>query len=205
MKGPAAPLVGSGDPASRTTDWVVESTTSILRREPWIEVFEEHIRLPDGRLVDDFYTVRLPDFVIVAPLTDKGELVMVRHYRHGPRRMTHSLPSGFIEGGESPADAAKRELLEETGYAAETWSNLGRYVVDGNRRCGMEHVFVATGVKRVAEPTQHDLAEATVELVSAQEAVEKLWRGDISELPSAAGLALALLKEYEATKSTPGA
>jgi ADP-ribose pyrophosphatase len=204
MKGPAAPPVGSGEPASRT-DWVVESSTSILRREPWIEVFEEHIRLPDGRRVDDFYTVRLPDFVTVAPLTDDGHLVMVRHYRHGPRRVTYSLPSGFIESDESPADAATRELMEETGYAAETWSSLGRYVVDGNRRCGIEHVFVATGARRVADPASHDLAETAVELMTTEDAIEKLWRGDISELPSAAGLALALLKQHKTAKSTHGA
>ena len=204
MKGPTAPVIGSGDPASRS-DWVVESTTSILRREPWIEVFEEHIRLPDGRLVDDFYSIRLPDFVVVAPVTEDGRLVLVRHYRHGPRRVTHSLPSGFIEGAESPGEAAKRELLEETGYAAGEWSALGSYVVDGNRRCGLEHVFLATGVRRVSEPFSADLAESTVELIKLEEATETLRRGDISELASAAGLSLALLKISESTKSTPGA
>jgi len=191
MKGPTAPVIGSGDPASRS-DWVVESTTSILRREPW-------------SLVDDFYSIRLPDFVVVAPVTEDGRLVLVRHYRHGPRRVTHSLPSGFIEGAESPGEAAKRELLEETGYAAGEWSALGSYVVDGNRRCGLEHVFLATGVRRVSEPSSADLAESTVELIKLEEATETLRRGDISELASAAGLSLALLKISESTKSTPGA
>jgi ADP-ribose pyrophosphatase len=204
MKGPAAPLVGSGDPASES-DWVVESTTSLLRREPWIEVFEEHIRLPDGRLVDDFYTIRLRNFVVVAALTEQGELVVVRHYRHGPRRMTYSLPSGFIEGDETPADAARRELREETGFVADGWAELGSYVVDGNRRCGVEHVFLATGAKRAGEPTYHDLAELTVSLKSVEEAVEMVWSGDISELASASGLALALLRQRDKTKSTSGA
>jgi len=201
MKGPAAPLVGSGEPAR--TQWVVESTTSILRREPWIEVFEEHIRLPDGRLVDDFYTIRLRNFVAVAPFTEDGRLVLVRHYRHGPGRMTRSLPSGFIEGDETPADAARRELLEETGFASDAWTDLGAYVVDGNRRCGIEHVFLATGAKRVSEPASHDLAESTVELMSTQEAIGMLRSGDISELASAAGLALALMQQT--TNSFPGA
>jgi ADP-ribose pyrophosphatase len=179
---------------------VVESTTSILRREPWIEVFEEHIRLPDGRLVDDFYTIKLRDFVVVAPYTLDGRLVLVRHYRHGPGRMTHSLPSGFIEGDETPAEAARRELLEETGYESDAWSELGSWVVDGNRRCGVEHVFLATGARRITEPSSHDLAESTVELMTTDEAVDRMWRGDVSELASAAGLALALLR-----KSTSGA
>ncbi len=188
----------------KSSDWVVESSTSILRREPWLEVFEEHIRLPDGRLVDDFYTIQLRNFVVVAPLTENGELILIRHYRHGPGRMTRSLPSGFIEEDESPAEAARRELLEETGFAADGWSALGSYVVDGNRRCGLEHVFLATGARRVGEPASHDLAESTVELISSEEAVECLWRGDISELASASGLALALLRQRAQTNTKTG-
>ncbi|HSS59912.1 MAG TPA: NUDIX hydrolase [Candidatus Limnocylindrales bacterium] len=204
MKRPAPPVVGSGDPAEGT-EWVVESSTSILKREPWLEVFEEHLRLPDGRLVDDFYTIRLRDFVVVAPLTEDGRVIMVRHYRHGPRRITRSLPSGFVEGDETPAEAAKRELLEETGFAAEAWSYLGSYVVDGNRRCGTEHVFLATGARRVAEPTSDDLAEATVQLLTVDEASEALSNGEISELATAAGLAIAFLKRDQTDKSTTGA
>ena len=203
MKRPTAPLVGSGDPANGS-DWVVESSTSILRREPWLEVFEEHIRLPGGRMVNDFYTIRLRDFVVVAPLTEDGHVIMVRHYRHGPRRITRSLPSGFIEGDESPSEAAKRELLEETGYVAKSWSDLGSFVVDGNRRCGTEHVFLATGATRVAEPTSDDLAEATVQLLTPEEASGALWNGDISELATAAGLALAFMNRGKAPSPPRG-
>jgi ADP-ribose diphosphatase len=183
---------------------VVESTSSILRREPWIEVLEEHIRLPDGRLVDDFYTVRLRDFVVVAPFTQDGLVVLVRHYRHGPRGMTYSLPSGFIDPGESPAEAAKRELVEETGYVAGTWTDLGSFVVDGNRGCGTEHVFMAAGARREREAKSHDLAETTVELASLDDAVRRVWRGEVAEMPSAAAIALAVMK-LETEKSTPGA
>jgi hypothetical protein len=61
-------------------------------------------------------------------------------------------------------------------------------------------VFIATGAHRVAEPTQDDLADATVELISVDEAMDGLWRGDISELASAAGIALALLRQNESRK-----
>lgn len=168
-------------------------------------MFEEHIRLPDGRLVDDFYTIRLRNFVAVVPFTSDGRVVMVRHYRHGPRRMTHSLPSGFIEGDESPVEAARRELMEETGFVADDWTALGTYVVDGNRRCGEEHVFVATGLRLAAKPSSGDLAESTVEMKTIEETIEMLSSGDISELASACGIALALLRKYAKTKSLPGA
>jgi ADP-ribose diphosphatase len=175
-------------------EWIVESTESLLRREPWIEVLEEHIKLPDGRRVDDFFTIRLRDFVVVAALTDDGRLVTVEHYRHGPRAVTRGLPSGFIDDGEKPADAARRELREEAGYDAAQWLDLGRYVVDGNRGCGTEHMFLARGAVRVGDPVQLDLAATTVHLVKLKSAVDSMWGGDIRELASAAALALAVIR-----------
>lgn len=176
------------------SEWKVESTRSLLRRDPWIEVLEEHIKLPDGRRVDDFYTIRLRDFVVVAAITEDGRLVTVRHYRHGSHSVTQGLPSGFIDDGESPAEAARRELLEEAGYEAADWLDLGRYVVDGNRGCGTEHVFLARGARRVADPINVDLAETTVHLVEIGEAVDSMWKGDMHELASAAALALAVIR-----------
>ena len=183
------------------SEWTVESTKSLLRREPWLEVLEEHIKLPDGRRVDDFYTIRLRDFVVVAALTDDGSLVTVKHYRHGSRAVTQGLPSGFIDDRETPADAARRELREEAGYEASEWSDLGHYVVDGNRGCGTEHVFLARGARRVADPTQEDLAPTTVHPVPLARAVDSMWNGEIHELASVSALALAVLRINAETAS----
>lgn len=176
------------------SEWTVDSTTSLLRREPWIEVIEEHIKLPDGRRVHDFYTVRLRDFVVVAAVTDDGQVVTVEHYRHGPRTVTVGLPSGFIEDHETPIAAARRELREEAGFEATEWSDLGRYVVDGNRGCGTEHVLLARGATRVGDPMHVDLAPTTVRLVALPQAIDLMWKAEMSELACVAALALAVIR-----------
>ena len=62
---------------------------------------------------------RASDFAVVVAVTEQGELVIERQYRHGIEKVIWELPAGAIEPGEDPQEAAKRELLEETGYKAE--------------------------------------------------------------------------------------
>jgi len=171
-------------------NWTVESSRSLLSREPWLEVFEERLRLPDGTPVPDFYTIKLRDYVVIAAVTPDGELVAQTHYRHGAAAVARSIPCGYLEPGETPLEAARRELREETGYAAESWRALGRFVVDGNRGCGWAHVFLAEDAERVAEPVQADLAEIEVELASFADLLRSLGSGEVSELACAAGLGL---------------
>jgi 8-oxo-dGTP pyrophosphatase MutT (NUDIX family) len=73
----------------------------------------------------DFFVFESPDWVNVIPLTEKKEVVMIRQYRHGLREITLEIPGGLIEAGDRPEDAARRELLEETGYRAGEWQALG--------------------------------------------------------------------------------
>lgn len=172
-------------------EWKVLTRRSELRRPPWIEVFREEIQLPDGRLVDDFYTVEMQDFVVVAALTGDDQLIVERLYRHGSGRLTWSLPAGYVHPGEEPLRSAMRELREETGYEAVNWTPLGRFIVDGNRGCGWCSCFLAHGAKRVGEVESNDLAEAEVTTLPWNRLLEFLAGGDIAELASAAAVGLA--------------
>jgi len=69
----------------------------------------------DGR-VHDFYVIEAPDWINVIPLTDDGRVVLIEQYRHGTGEVSLEIPGGMVDEGESPQDAAARELLEETGY-----------------------------------------------------------------------------------------
>jgi ADP-ribose pyrophosphatase len=166
-----------------------------LRRLPWLEVFEERIDLPDGRLIDDFYAVEMQDFVVIVALTKAREVVVERLYRHGAGRVTWSLPAGHVQEGEAPLASAVRELREETGCQAANWTSLGRFVVDGNHGCGWCNCFLAEGTERVAEPESDDLAAAEVSILPWGRLLGLLADGDVAELASAAAIALAVMRQ----------
>jgi ADP-ribose pyrophosphatase len=165
----------------------------LLAAPPWFEVVRERVELPSGRVLDDFYRIVLPDFALVVPVTPEGRIVLVRGYKHGLGRVNLSPPAGLIEAGEEPLAAARRELLEETGFASDDWTSLGRFVVDGNRQCGTMHLFVARGARRVRRPLADETEELCVELLGREALKDALRRGELGNLAGAGGSALALL------------
>ena len=152
------------------------------------------MRLPDGRQIDDFYTVRLPAYTVVVAITADQRVVAERHYRPGARQVTLTLPSGFLEPDEDPLRGAKRELLEETGFEASDWNPLGRFVVDGNRGCGTAHLFMAQNAAEATKPDGQDLAELMIELVPLPGFLMAIQSGRAVELASAAAFALAAIR-----------
>lgn len=126
---------------------------------------------------------------------DDGRVVMLRQYKHGARRVCLTFPGGSIEAGETPADAARRELMEEIGCVAQTLESLGAFVTNANQGCNTAHFFRATGCRRVAEALSGDLEDTEI-LVVDRAALLDPQR--IEDIGLASHVALLLL----ATRST---
>ena len=89
-----------------------------------LKVHRDRVRLPDGGEATREY-IRHPGAVAIVPLFDDGTVLLERQFRYPHRRAFIEVPAGKLDAGEPPLDTAKRELLEETGYAAEEWTRLG--------------------------------------------------------------------------------
>lgn len=152
----------------------------------------ERVRPRGAARAHDFYMIDKGDFAVACALTDDERVVLTRQYRHGAGRATLDLPSGYVEHGEAPEAAARRELLEETGYEAGAWRTLGAFTVDANRGAGRAHLFLATSTRRVGRPRMDgELEEIEVELMPLADALAALRAGAFATLAPAACLALA--------------
>jgi 8-oxo-dGTP pyrophosphatase MutT (NUDIX family) len=97
---------------------------------------------------DPFYAIETADYVTIVAVTDKEELLLVRQYRPAVEQSCLELPAGTVDADESPAEAARRELLEETGYLADEIQELGCLITDSARLSNRMWCFFAPGVRR---------------------------------------------------------
>jgi ADP-ribose pyrophosphatase len=153
--------------------WRVLERRELLRRDPWLAVSVERVRLPDGRIVHDYHRLALQDIAVILAVDDDNRLLAFHGYRHGLGGDCLTLPGGAIDPGETPAAAAARELWEESGLTAAVWRPLRAAVTNANYRCNVEHYFLARDLRRAAEPDKNtlegDLEEVTARWLSPNE------------------------------------
>jgi ADP-ribose pyrophosphatase len=122
--------------------------------ERFRRIVSRRFALPDGQEAD-FEVTDGPDTVAVLALTEDDQVVLVREFRPGPEELILELPGGLIDEGQTPKEAARRELLEETGYEGAI-TPVGTLLVDAYSAFS-KHAFVATGCRKVSDPAEGEL------------------------------------------------
>ncbi|MDD3445979.1 MAG: NUDIX hydrolase [Zavarzinia sp.] len=173
--------------------WKRLGRRTVYERRPWLTVHVDKLELPDGKVVEEFHTLELAPYAIVLAETPTGDLVMMDQYRHGVGGRCLSLPGGMIDAGESPEQAARRELREETGFEATDWRHVQSFVSMANMNGCMGHLFHARGARPVTAPDSGDLEEAAIITLSRDEvrAAMRAGRTPIGNILMALGLWLA--------------
>ena len=130
------------------------------------------VQIPNGQVNDEFYVLEYPDWVNVITITEDGQFVMEKQYRHGLGKTCYEIPAGVIEGGEEPLAAAKRELMEETGYGEGTWKELISVTGNASTTNNITHCFVATGVKQISGQNLDRTEDLEVHLMEREQVLD---------------------------------
>lgn len=178
-----AGLIGGGSPGVRLVGG------ELLAGTPWRAVVRDRLVARNGRETDYTY-LTCPRAVFVVPITDEGELVLVRQYRHPVRDWTLEVPAGTVDEGEAPLDAAHRELAEEAGGTAREWTHLSTFYSSSAHISLRSDAFLATGVVlRTPRPDAGE--EVTTVRMPFEEAIRRARSGGFAEGQTALALLLA--------------
>ena len=189
-----------------TKPWETLARTTVLDRGKFLRVELHRIRLPDGRVIDDWPWVITPDFAIAIAVTDDDRYLCFRQTKYSVEGLSLAPVGGYVDPGEPALEAAQRELFEETGYEGGRWDHLGSYPVDGNRGAGVAHLYLARGVHLTGVPRSDDLESQELLHLTRSEMSQALDSGEFRVLPWAAAVALALRHTGDgpATNCQPG-
>lgn len=174
--------------------WKTISRRQVLDHGRFLAVEMHVVELPDGQVIEDWPWIITPDFVNIIAETGDGRFLCFRQTKYAVDGESLAAIGGFIEPGESPEAAARRELAEETGFEASDWAALGEFAVDANRGAGRAFFFLARAARRVSDPAGDDLEEQRLVSLTRTELESALRAGEFKVLPWACAVALALQK-----------
>lgn len=169
----------------RGPKWEVLSSRLVLHND-WASVRRDACRLPNGTVIPDYYYWEGNDFALVFALDEDGLVLLVQQYKHAVREVVIELPAGMVDQGETPREAAERELLEETGYEGADWSPLGVVHPSAAKSTVLGHGFLVRRARRVSIPRGDAQESIQVLRWSISRLVEAISADEIRDASSAA-------------------
>ena len=169
-----------------------QSRRTLLDHGKYLRVDEHVVEFPDGRTIEHWPWLILPDFVNVIVVTRDGRFPCFRQTKYAIEGTSIAPVGGYVEPGEDPLACARRELLEEAGYEAAQWTLLGTYPVDANRGAGNAWFYLAEEARFAGRGESDDLEEQQPLLLTRAELDAVLDNAEVKALPWVACFLAAL-------------
>ncbi len=170
-------------------------STSYLFKDLWFTVRKEKCITPENTIVDPYYIYEFPTWVTVVALTEDNKIIMVRQYRHALGETIMEIPGGCVDDTDPSLEAAaRRELLEETGYVCDSFEYLGKISANPSTNSNIMHMYLAQNGKKVKEQELDHNEEIEVYLFSIDEVKQMLKNNEILQAMHATCLFYAMNK-----------
>lgn len=167
------------------------TSSNIVYRSLWIVLYEDQVRKSDG-MIGMFNRISVRDSSVIVPVFKDGSLLMVENYRHGARTKLIELPGGLINFGEQPRAAAKRELLEETGYECNTLKYINWTYTWPGRTTQKNFVFLASGLKKRSKPILEEFEYTKIRRLPKERVIQEIRSGNIKSAISISAILYTL-------------
>lgn len=146
----------------------------------FVNVYEDKVRLPNGKRINDYTVIEKPSYVIIVATDYRGRVVIIKEYKHGAKEIQLALPAGLKEVKESPIQAAKRELREETGYNGGKFKYIGKINEYASKDMHNVYVVRVTDLKSRGKQELEISEDIEVKLVTIKDLKtqihEKRWK-----------------------------
>lgn len=171
-----------------------------IHKEKWFNLRSDTVRKGSGELMERYYVFEFSDWVSVLPVTTDGKIVLVKQYRYALGVWSIELPGGIMDPHEShPEDAAKRELLEETGYSCKTIEQVAVVATNPATQNNRFYCYLATGCELTHDTAYDENEEIELMLVTMEELKAMVRNNEIVQSLHTCSIMYALLKMGEIT------
>lgn len=160
--------------------WKKLDSKYIIQR-PWATLRVDKLEMPNGNIKDEYYVLEYPTWVNMVALTEDNQVIFVRQYRHGAGQVMVELPAGVVEENEEPEIAARRELLEETGYAFNDITYVCELFANPATSGNITYTYLLTGGKKVQEQQLDPSEDIEVVLMDLEDAKNFLFENKIGQ------------------------
>lgn len=148
----------------------------------------------DGTIIEDYFVVELPTSACALAITEEEKVILLKQYRHPIGEVIYEIPGGFVDEGEDLITGMKRELMEETGYDFSSIEHLGKTVANPGLLNNYTELFLTKGGKKTGTQKLDHNEEIEIVLVSMDELIEMLLKGEIKQSLHATCIYQALMK-----------